>query len=121
MKIGILLDLPTSTYSHNLINEEKILKKQFYSVGCMLKQTFEIYIPLWDSLNVGTIATFNLHLVGTLKNNCYQTDLLFLVYPVCDPLVPMAIKSVSCWSGYSFLGLIKTDQLVTIYIMNVMS
>ena len=29
----------------------------------------------------------------------------------------MAIKSVSYWSGYSFAGLIKTDQLVTIYIM----
>ena len=41
--------------------------------------------------------------------------LLFLVHPVCVPQVPMAIKSVSCWSGYSFEGLIKTDQLVTIY------
>ena len=70
---------------------------------------------------VGTVPTFNLHLVGTLINNFYQTDLLLLVHPVCVPQVPMAIKSVSCWSGYSFVGLIKTDQLVTIYILHVMS
>ena len=64
---------------------------------------------------------FNLHLVGTLTNIVYQTDLLSLVHPVCVPHVPMAIKSLSCWSGYSFVGLIKTDQLVTIYIMHIKS
>ena len=42
-----------------------------------------------DSLKVGTVPTFNLHLVGTLKNHFYQTDLLLLVHPVCVPPAPI--------------------------------
>ena len=77
-----------------------------------------------DSLNVGTVPTFNLHLVGTLKNLLSNWSININPSSVCTPCTNstiLAIKTVSFWSGYSFVGLIKTDQLVTINIMHVMS
>ena len=75
-------------------------------------------VPTFNLHLVGTVPTFNLHLVWTLKNHFYQTDLLLLVHPVCVPKVPMAIQSVSCLAGYSSVGLIKTDKFVTYYECN---
>ena len=71
------------------------------------------------ALNIGTVPTFNMHLVGTLKYICSSnwsvitSILVYPLWPICTNSTVLTIKSVSWWSGHSLVGIIKTDQLVT--------